>query len=446
MAAVAGSGHHLAVASPAAAVRPPSQAEFVEALHAVRRRTLALIDGIATEDLERVHSPLMSPLVWDLGHVAAFEDLWGSHRRSGCPLLRADLAELYDAFETPRAGRGDLPFLRHREALEYLGAVRERVLSEIDHHGVGTEHELVLRHEQQHAETMLQTIELARLEDFVPRAAPSPPARPPVGPVGDGGLELVSVPAGPCEIGAGPDGFAYDNERGRHRVELPAFCIGQTPITNATWLAFAEGGGYQRREWWSREGWAWKEQYDIHGPAGWGRDGREWRIGGWVPLVQDRPVVHVSWFEADAFVRAHGARLPTEAEWEKAATWEQTSARARSWPWGETAGGPERANLDAAAWGTESVTCRPGSASPCGCLAMLGDVWEWTASEFVAYPGFRAHPYPEYSEVFFARGHRVLRGGSWATARGAVSPTFRNWDLPERRQIFSGVRIARSGR
>lgn len=439
-AAVAGSARQPGGAS---AAHPLGQAGLIEALLAARRWTLALIDAIATEDLERVHSPLMSPLVWDVGHVAAYEDLWASHRRSGRPLLRADLAEVYDAFETPRAGRGALPFLGRTEAMEYLGAVRERVLADIGVNGVGTEHHLVLHHELQHCETMLQTIELAQLDGFVPHRNPAPD---PLPPVGDGGLELVSVPAGPCEVGASPDGFAYDNERGRHRADPPPFRIGRTPITNATWLAFAEGGGYQRREWWSREGWAWKQQYDIHRPGGWGRDGQEWRIGGWGPLVQDHPVVHVSWFEADAFARAHGARLPTEAEWEKAATWDRSRSRSRPWPWGVQAADPSLANLGAATWGTEPASRRPMSASPCGCLVMLGDVWEWTASEFAPYPGFRAHPYREYSEVFFGGGYRVLRGGSWATQRAAVSPTFRNWDLPQRRQIFSGVRIARSER
>jgi iron(II)-dependent oxidoreductase len=158
-------------------------------------------------------------------------------------------------------------------------------------------------------------------------------------------------------------------------------------------MSFAEGGGYERREWWSDEGWAWKEEYDITHPEGWTADGP--------PDSEHRPVMHVSWFEADAFARAHGARLPTEAEWEKAATWDQ------------------------------------------GALRQIGDVWEWTSSCFGGYPGFRAHPYPEYSEVFFGDDYRVLRGASWATAPRVRSTTFRNWDLPQRRQIFAGVRLAK---
>jgi iron(II)-dependent oxidoreductase len=198
------------------------------------------------------------------------------------------------------------------------------------------------------------------------------------------------VPAGPFALGARDGVFAYDNERPRHGVEVGAFRIARRPVTNATWLHFTEGGGYQRREWWSDEGWAWKEDYDIV-------DCPDAETGH--PAA---PVCHVSWFEADAFARSRGARLPTEKEWEKAATWTQ-----------------ENDALDG-----------------------VGQVWEWTSSWFDGYPGFVAHPYREYSEVFFGATYRVLRGGSWATAPRVATPTFRNWDLPARRQIFAGVRLA----
>src|SRR5207248_663989 len=199
-------------------------------------------------------------------------------------------------------------------------------------------------------------------------------------------------------LGASPERFAYDNERPRHIVRLSAFRIARQPVTNATWMRFSEGGGYERREWWSAEGWAWKEEYDItHHEA----------VAAGLP---EAPACHVSWFEADAFARSQGARLPTEAEWERAVTWSR-----------EAAG-------------------RDGSS---GVLAGVGRVWEWTASSFNGYPGFVAHPYREYSEVFFGERYRVLRGGSWATHPRVREPTFRNWDLPQRRQIFAGVRLAR---
>ncbi|HVE69549.1 MAG TPA: SUMF1/EgtB/PvdO family nonheme iron enzyme [Solirubrobacteraceae bacterium] len=365
-------------------------------LTAARERTLDLVAPIPDGELERVHTPLMSPLVWDLGHIAAYEDLWLVHRFGGEPMIRPDLAEVYDAFETPRDRRGDAPILDAPGARSYLDAVRERTRAVTARRGIagdGVLHELVVRHELQHQETMRQTLALARLGgEARDGAAPHAP--------GATGLELVDLPGGRFEMGAGPDGFAYDNERPRHAVEVAPFRIAHAPVTNATWLSFAEGGGYERREWWSDEAWSWKQEYDITGPLHWTDDGREWRRDGWEPRHPDRPVVHVSWFEADAFARAHDARLPSEAEWEWAATSDQEP------------------------------------------LELTGEAWEWTASEFAGYPGFVAHPYREYSEVFFGRGHRVLRGGSWATSRRVASPTFRNWDLPQRRQIFAGVRIA----
>jgi len=416
----------------------------VSALEEARRRTLALVASVSDTDLERVHSPLMSPLAWDLAHIAAYEDLWLVHRYGERPLLREDLAATYDAFETPRAVRGDIELLDPGQAREYLSEVRARALEVIDERGVGdgTLHEMVLRHEHQHDETMLQTLQLARLERYeLADRRPDPKSPRP----SFTGLEMVEISAGPCTIGADDHGFAYDNERPRHRTDMPSYLIGQTPVTNATYLSFVRGGGYQRRDWWSREGWAWKTEHDVTRPADWTADlTAEWRLGKLEQLHPDRPVIHVSWFEADAFARAHDARLPTEAEWEKAATWDQAGGKARRYPWGTRRPVPGlHANLDHRGGGTVPAGAYPAGASPYGCLGMIGDVWEWTTTGFDGYPGFAPHPYREYSEVFFGSEHRVLRGGSWATRTRVTTPTFRNWDYPQRRQLFAGIRIVR---
>ncbi|HZO35343.1 MAG TPA: SUMF1/EgtB/PvdO family nonheme iron enzyme [Solirubrobacteraceae bacterium] len=345
-----------------------------EDLHLARKRTLDLVRDLTDDELHTPVDPVMSPLVWDLAHIAAYEDLWAVHRLGGEPLLRPELAAVYDAFETPRPVRAEIELLDRAGTLRYLAEVRARTLAVFERTGPSELHELVLRHELQHTETMRQAMALGGL------LADGEPA---LDDQDGGDLETIEIPPGPFVIGAGDDGFAYDNERPAHEVELAGFRIGRRPITNATWLRFAEGGGYERREWWSDEGWAWKEEYDIHAHAG--------CVAGSPAL----PVVCLSWFEAGAFARSLGCRLPTEAEWERA------------------------------------------SASVQG----LGQVWEWTATEFSGYPGFVAHPYREYSEVFFDRGYYVLRGGSWATAPRVATRTFRNWDLPQRRQIFSGIRI-----
>jgi len=427
-----------------AATATPTATRIVEALQEARRRTFALIASVSDDDLERVHSPLMSPLAWDLAHIAAYEDLWLVHRYGERPLLREDLAAMYDAFETPRAVRGDLPLLGPAQAREYMEEVRARTLEVIDERGIddGLLHEMVLRHEHQHDETMIQTLMLARLDGYeLAGRRPMPDFRRPPAT----GLDMVEIAAGECTIGATPDGFAYDNERPRHRTDVRGYLIGRTPVTNASYLTFVEGGGYQRREWWSDEGWAWKQEYDITRPGAWTEElDAEWRLGGLEPLHPDRPVVHVSWFEADAFARAHGARLPTEVEWEKAATWDEDNGVARRYPWGNRRPvADQHANLDHRGCGTAPVDAYPQGSSPYGCLGMIGDVWEWTGSLFDGYSGFVAHPYKEYSEVFFGTHYRVLRGGSWATRTRVATSTFRNWDYPQRRQIFSGFRIAR---
>ncbi len=358
------------IASPAAL----SAAEAIEALTEARERTLAIVDSVSDADLQRVHSTLMSPLVWDLGHIAAFEDLWLVHRYGGRPLLRDDLADVYDAFETPRAGRGDLPFLAPAAARRYLEEVRARTIEVIEEHGVGDGlvHELVIQHEHQHNETMFQTIQLARLADYHlsgRHPAPSPPAS------AFTGLELIEIPGGRCTIGAPDYGFAYDNERPRHHTDVRGYMIGQTPITNATYLTFVEGGGYERREWWSHEGWAWKEEYDITRPGCWTAElDAEWRLGRLVALHPHQPVVHVSWFEADAFARAHNARLPTEIEWEKAATWDQERREALRYPWGKSRRSPASTPMS-------TISARaPPSRVAIAPAPRRRDVWGWSAT------------------------------------------------------------------
>lgn len=423
-----------------------------DALRETRDRTLAIVAPVDDDELERVQSTLMSPLVWDLGHIAAFEDLWICHRFGGRPLLRDELMDIYDAFETPRAQRGELPMLSPHEAREYLGEVRERSLEVLADHDDERDFvpELVLRHEQQHCETMLQTLALARLPGYELCTArrPEPATADAAVNATPSGLDLVAVPGGDATIGAADDRFAYDNERPRHVESVASFQIGRGPVSNADYLDFIVRGGYDRREWWTPEGWTWRKQREITRPGGWTADLEgEWHVDGVHPLDPARPVVHVSWFEADAFARAHGARLPTEAEWEKAATWDPGRGCANQHPWGDReAVAGVHANIDHIATSTLPTDTHSDGASVYGCLGMIGDAWEWTSTDFAGYPGFVARPYREYSEVFFGGGYKVLRGGSWATRSRVITASFRNWDYPQRRQIFSGIRIARDVR
>ena len=407
-----------------------------------RERTLALVASVSEDDMNRVHDPLMSPLVWDLGHIAAFEDLWLATQVGGLTALRADLMAVYDATETPRADRGDIPYLRLDGAYAYLAAVRRRALGVLDEVELDPViWDMVIRHEQQHNETMLQTLKLAAPGVFSPPARPLP-ERPPFHAKGRKAL----VAAGPFELGAPPAGFAYDNERPRHEVDLPAFEIDVTPVTNGAFREWVEAGGYRRREWWSDEGWSWRTAEGIERPLYWTGDGRERWFDRLEPLDPAAPVMHVSWYEADAYARSRGERLPTEAEWEKAAAYYPGTGLTRRFPWGDEPPTSDRANLDQLAFRAASPGAYPAGSSPHGCVAMIGDVWEWTSSEFGGYPGFRAFPYEQYSQVFFGTGYKVLRGGSWATRPRVATTTFRNWDYPIRRQIFCGFRCARDAR
>jgi gamma-glutamyl hercynylcysteine S-oxide synthase len=365
----------------------PTRQSIAELLAEARARTIALIHPVGDELLNRVYSELLSPLAWDLGHIANFEELWLVQTVGGREPLHGELGQYYDAIENPRRERGELPILHDAELRAYMSEVRERTLAVLDEVDIspdaedpllreGFVYEMLVAHELQHQETMMQLIQMLdapyRPAEANPDAfAPAPVER-------DAGT--IRVEAGSYEIGAHERGFAYDNERPRHTVDLPAFEIDRTPVTNGAYLDYMGETGAEPPMYWERDGDAWVRT----------------AMGLRLPVDPAQPVVHVSWDEADAFARWAGKRLPTEFEWEAA-----------------------RPRLDG-----------------------VGGAWEWTSSDFVGYPGFAAFPYKEYSEEFFGDGHKVLRGASWTTHPHVARPSFRNWDLPQRRQIFAGIRLA----
>jgi iron(II)-dependent oxidoreductase len=395
----------------------------------------------------------MSPITWDLGHIANFEEQWV--RRAHHPLRRRDDTarerdHLYDAVAHARAARGRLPLLDRPGALAYLDDVRRQTLATIGTASFpsgdpllrdGFVHVMLAQHEAQHTETILQTIQLAGLAYEPARREAPPAARARVDETWQ-----AHVPAGPFVMGTDDRTLAYDNERPAHERWVGAFRIDVVPVTNRAFVRFVEDGGYARRDCWDPVGWALRREADVAHPAQWVRE----RDGSWSevafgrtqPLLLDQPVVHVSWYEADAYARWAGKRLPTEAEWEKAAAWDLERLLPRRYPWGDAPPTPDCANVDQRCFAPAAVGAYPAGASYFGCHQMLGCVWEWTASDFEPYPGFEVFPYPEYSAIHFGRGYKVLRGGSWATQALVARNTFRNWDLPQRRQIFAGFRCA----
>jgi iron(II)-dependent oxidoreductase len=380
------------------------------------------------------------------------EELWLLREAAGAEAMRPEIDSLYDAFEHPRSTRPSLPLLAPREARDYIATVRSKVLDSLESVRLRAEDPLtaggfvygmVVQHEHQHDETMLAT---HQLRQGVPALLDPPsPATPPAD--GHGGEVLIE--AGPFELGTSDDPWAYDNERPGHVVDLPAYHLDTMPVSAGDYLVFMADGGYGDRRWWHPAGWEWRTSRQVEAPAFWLRDGAgsRWlrrRFGRVEEVPLDEPVQHVCWYEADAYARWAGKRLPTEAEWEKAARWDPAAGRSRRFPWGDSYR-EGVANLGQRMLRPTPAGSYPGGASAYGVRQLMGDVWEWTSSDFTGYPGFRAFPYKEYSEVFFGGDgeYKVLRGGSWATDPSVCRGTFRNWDLPIRRQIFAGFRCAR---
>ncbi|CAL9346177.1 ergothioneine biosynthesis protein EgtB [Streptomyces sp. enrichment culture] len=420
----------------------------VASLVTARERTTLLTSCVDEPDLTAQHSPLMSPLVWDLAHIGNQEEQWLLRAVAGQEALRPEIDGIYDAFEHPRAERPGLPLLPPAEARRYAAEVRGRALDVLEAAAftgarlteAGFAFGMIAQHEQQHDETMLITHQLRQGPPALTAPDPEPV------PLFTGPSEVL-VPGGPFTMGTSTEPWALDNERPAHRREMAPFHIDTTPVTNGAYQAFIEDGGYDDPRWWTAEGWAHVRRARLSAPLFWRRDGGQWlrrRFGVTEVVPPHEPVLHVSWYEADAYARWAGRRLPTEAEWEKAARHDPAGGRSTRYPWGDAEPGPGHANLGQRHLRPAPVGSYPAGASPLGVRQLIGDVWEWTASDFLPYPGFRAFPYREYSEVFFGPEHKVLRGGSFAVDPVACRGTFRNWDLPVRRQIFSGFRTARA--
>lgn len=421
------------------------------ALTRVRSGTMGIVNPLDYAAVHRQFDPIMSPVVWDIGHVGSFEELWLLREVDGRQPHDERLDGMYDAFDNPRWTRSELPLLDREEALVYLENVRHEALSvmrrkarnpETDLLRDGYVYDMIVQHEAQHQETILQALDLrSDLAPYLPAQSAVTGSVP-----GIDDTDRVSVPSGAFTMGTNDRQSAYDNERPAHQVVTESFWIDRFPVTNRRFDEFVRANGYQRQEYWSAAGWEWLADTGHAAPHGWepASDGGWYvrRFGHLRPMNPNEPVQHVSFYEAEAFAAFAGGRLPTEPEWEKAALWNPATGASSTYPWGEGEPTVLRANLDQSAFGPMPVGSLPDGASKLGVQQMVGDVHEWTTSGFDAYPGYATFPYPEYSEVFFGGDYRVLRGSSWASSRHVARGTFRNWDHPIRRQIFSGIRLA----
>jgi gamma-glutamyl hercynylcysteine S-oxide synthase len=447
--------------------------QLIEALQETRERTLELVDDLNEEQLMGPLLKIVNPLRWEIGHLAWFQEFWVlRHLRNLAPILKHG-DELYDSARVAHDTRWDLPLPDRDATFAYMRQVLERVIEQTSYgsHGLkdaeGYDEEyflnLVLLHEQMHAEAITYTRQtLSYLPPAIGVAVKQADdeAVPDRVRIAEEVLTLIQtdnilrgdaeIPGGKFTLGtASKQGFVFDNEQLAHHVEIGPFTISKTAVTNAEFQAFVEDNGYIRRELWTAEGWQWRSGVSAEHPVYWRWEGNgRWlrrNFDEWVVLDERLPVIHVNWYEADAYCRWAGRRLPTEGEWEMAASAEPApggrgiARYKRPYPWRIGSPTPELANLDWRAMGCIPVDALPAGDSAFGCRQMIGNVWEWTASDFTPYPGFIAGPYKEYSEPWFG-DHKVLRGGCWATRSRLIHNTYRNFYTPDRRDVWAGFR------
>ncbi len=394
----------------------------LEDLRDARARTLALVRDLTDEQFAVPVLDVINPFLWEIGHVAYFAEFWTLRRLFGRAPILPNADELYDSAKIPHDTRWSLPLPDRRATLEFMRAQLERTL-ECAHDAqqppdAAYFYNLALFHEDMHAEALVYTLQTLGYAWPFERRVPAPHAH-------HGILGDAHIPAGTYRVGSTPeDGFVFDNEKWAHDVTLDAFDIARTPVTNAQFRAFVEDGGYRVRAFWSDEGWAWRTQTQAQQPIYW-QDGMRRHFDRLVPLNDNEPVVHVSYHEAQAYCAWAGRRLPTEAEWEAAAT-----------------GAAVRGNVDGTYGDVCDVRLFEDAESLYGCRQMIGNVWEWTQTPFEPYRGFAPDPYKEYSEPWFGT-HFVLRGGAWSTRSRLITTRRRNFYRPGRRDIITGFRTVK---
>lgn len=427
-------------------------AELIAWVRDAGQRLTDLVADLSDSQLIGPHLATVNPLIWEIGHVAWFQESFVLRGALGEPPLIGHADAIWDSAAIPHDTRWQLTLPSRQETLDYVREVTERVADRLARadatRQLGYIARYAVHHHDMHTEALTYTRQtLGYPRPVLPGVGTSPP--PAVGPLpGD-----AQVPGGRFLLGADRDGtFVHDNEKWVHPVQLAPYAIARAPVTQAEYAAFADDGGYERRELWGDDGWAWRAAARATAPVYWrsGADGWERRdFDRWGPLEPHRPVSHVCWYEAEAYCRWSGRRLPTEAEWEAAAIGEPDGAgglatRRRRFPWGEAPPGPGQANMDWCHHGTVDVAAYPESDSPFGCRQMIGNLWEWTASSFEPYPNFEQDAYRDNSRPWFG-SRKVLRGGAWATRSRIIRATARNYFTPDRRDVLAGFRTAATG-
>jgi gamma-glutamyl hercynylcysteine S-oxide synthase len=409
------------------------------AFYQCRRNTLALFEDMDEATFRYQVHPDFSPVGWHLGHIAYCESLWLLERSAGTSCLFPQYRKFFAADGLPKSQRVQLPKLE--EIYYYLDTVRKQVLDYLEVADLNQQEPLwhfLLQHESQHCETIAFLLELAKSQESIVNSQESivKSQKSIVNSHPHSSSSFIEIPAGEFEMGSNSVD-ALDNERPAHQVYLDTYHIDRYPVTCGQYRAFMEAGGYENARWWSQAAWEWLQIEQVKEPLYW-HD---------VLSADNHPVCGVSWYEAEAYCQFVGKRLPTEAEWEKAVSWDADMNCRRIYPWGDKEPTPQHCNcVDLTSpqknrfINTTPVDAYPEGQSAYGLYDALGNVWEWTASWFDGYDGFEMYPYVGYSQVYFDQQHRVLKGGSSATTPFALRSSFRNWYNPGVRQIFAGFR------
>lgn len=431
--------------------RTVTTAYLTEILRDARSRTLELLQGLDAAQLIGPKLNTVNPMLWEIGHVAWFYEYFILRRLYNHRPLLANGDDLYDSIKIAHDSRWNLPLLSLDDTIAYMGQVQDALIGRLDGTMADQADSFIYRfatfHEDMHDEAFLwtrQTLAYPR-----PALAIASEGLPPDADAGDLPGD-VEVPGGTFWLGSPRNAsFLFDNEKWAHPVTVAPFRIARAPVTNSQIAAFVEDSGYWRQELWDEEGWRWRHSVEAEHPVYWQRDDAgNWhlrRFNEWLPLPPHQPVIHVNWYEANAYCRWAGRRLPTEVEWEVAAIGEATangselSPGKRRFPWGDEPTTRYHANLDGRALGCIDAAALPEGDSAFGCRQMLGNVWEWTGDSFAPYPGFTPDAYREYSQPLFGNT-KVLRGGAWTSRSRMVSATYRNYFGPERRDVFAGFR------
>lgn len=433
-------------------------ASTIEMFRQIRQQTMQIVAPLEIEDYVIQTAEFMSPPRWHIGHTSWFFETLLQSYQPGYRGYDEDFLFYFNSYyegfgkRIERSKRGTKSRPTVKETVRYRQHIDEEMLKfleQIDRREDATELlklvRLGLEHEIQHQELLVYDIKhlLCDVYDAPQSVAPTPV---------ESVNGMAEIEGGLFQLGYAGNDFAWDNEKPQHTVFLQDFAIDRAPVSVGEYLEFIADGGYQDYRWWLSAGWEAVTREGWQAPLYWERDGDQKRgemlirdYHGLMPAIAkaNEPVTHVSYFEAAAFAKWAGKRLPTEAEWEKAACFDPNQNARRSFPWGESSPEFHHANLfDNHLWGVAPIGAFPKGKSSYGCHQMIGDAWEWTSSDYAPYPGFQTE-FDEYNDKWFV-GQKVLRGGSFATPRFHIRTTYRNFFNPPERWMISGFRCAKT--